>query len=228
MVLMLRKALPERLRLLLQEAPGLQTNCARVINAFERRLDRVIPSWRDAEHLVADATAASDYEVLQVYSGAAYTEENEKLFDIYPFYTASDESMPTGEERLDYMSLHRARPIAPPRGRLSSYVGTEAYLRFSGPDPRHAAERLCRPTQKISLSVVVAHSRLSPGAAAVKKSNQAVMEYVQKPLHGQVVKMSTPLISVLRESQRQGSLGPNRPKKYTCIVLTCPEPSTTS
>ena len=95
-VLMLRKALPERLRLLLQEAPALQTNCARVINAFERRMDRVISSWRDAEHLVADATAASDYEVLQVYRGAAYTEENEKLFDIYPFYTTSDESMPTG------------------------------------------------------------------------------------------------------------------------------------
>ena len=132
-VLMLRKALPERLRLLLREAPALQTNCARVINAFKRRMDRVIPSWRDAEHLVADATAASDYEVLQVYKGAAYTEENEKLFDIYPFYTASDEAMPTGKERLDYMSLHRARPIAPPRGRLSSYVGSEAYLRFSGP-----------------------------------------------------------------------------------------------
>ncbi len=131
---LLRRALPDRLRLLLREAPVMLTNCARAINAFDRWLDRVIPSWRPSEHLVADATAASDYEVLQVYEGAAYTADNEKLFNIYPFYFADDATMPGGNERLNYFSTHRELPVAPPRGRMSSYVGSETYLQVSGPD----------------------------------------------------------------------------------------------
>ena len=134
LIFMLHRALPDRMRLLLQESPALQTNCARVINAFERRLNRVVPSWRPAEHLVADATATADYEVLRVYDGSVYTDENEKLFDIYPFYHASDVSMPLGTERLNYFSVHREQPVSPPKSRMSPYIGSEVYLQISGPD----------------------------------------------------------------------------------------------
>lgn len=131
--LLLRRPPSDRLRLLMLAAPALITNCARVINAFPHRLSRVIPSWRAAEHLVADATAADDYEILQVYDGAAYNENNAKLFDLYPFYLATDRAIPTGEERLNYYSTHREAPAAPVRQRMSSYTGSELYLRISGP-----------------------------------------------------------------------------------------------
>lgn len=131
--ILLRRRPADRLRLLLASAPALITNCACVANTFPHRLSRVIPSWRASEHLIADATAAGDYEILQVYSGAAYAEDNAKLFDLHPFYLATDRAMPTGNERPNYFSTRRETPIAPSRQRMSSYIGSELYMQISGP-----------------------------------------------------------------------------------------------
>lgn len=130
--LLLRRAPSERLRTLLHAASAVLTDCARVINAFPRRLSRITPSWREYEHAVGDATAASDYEVLRLYKGSAYSVDNTKLFDIYPFYYAADAAMPEDNTRLNYFSVRREQPVAPPRTRMSPYIGTETYLQISG------------------------------------------------------------------------------------------------
>lgn len=130
--LMLRRAPSDRLRTLLREPTAVLTDCARVINAFPRRLSRMTPSWREYEHVVADATAASDYEVLRLYKGSAYSADNAKLFDIYPFYYASDAAMPEDNTRLNYFAAHREQPVAPLRKRMSPYIGSETYLQISG------------------------------------------------------------------------------------------------
>lgn len=132
--LMLRRGPTERLRTLLHGAESVLTDCARVINAFPKRLSRITPSWREYEHAVADATAAADYEVLQIFKGSAYSVDNAKLFDIYPFYYADDAALPEDNTRLNYFSMRREQPVAPPRKRLSPYRGAEAYLQVSGPE----------------------------------------------------------------------------------------------
>ena len=130
----LRRNPGERVCLQLNTGEPLLPDCALVLNAFNHRLSRVVPSWRQAEHLVADATAASNYEILQVQRGSAHTQDNYWLFDIHPFYLSADLLQPTGAERLNYFSVHRETPVAPPRKRLSSYKGSEVYLQLSGPD----------------------------------------------------------------------------------------------
>lgn len=122
-----------RLRLLLGE-PVLLPDCVRVVNAFSRRLSRFSPSRRRNEHLVPEATAASDYEVLQVYGGAAYAEDNSKLFDLFPFYHATHGDVPAGSDRLNYISIHREKPVSPVRKRMSPYAGSEVFVQLSGPD----------------------------------------------------------------------------------------------
>lgn len=134
LLLLLRRRPDERLRLLMQGEPPLLTDCVRAINVFEHRLDRILPSWKPAEHLVADATGNNRYEVLSVLSAAAYDSDNAKLFDLYPFYLADDLSMPGDTERLNYFSTHREAPVAPPRQRISPYIGSEVYIQLSGPD----------------------------------------------------------------------------------------------
>lgn len=133
LLLLLRREPSERLRLLLHQDSVFLTDCARVINAFPHRLSRIIPSWREYEHAVGDATAAGNYEVLQIEKGAAYSVDNRKLFDIYPFYFASDVTMPEERVRLNYFSLRREQPVAPHRTRMSPYIGSEVYLQISGP-----------------------------------------------------------------------------------------------
>ncbi len=128
-----KKEVGSRLRLLLSE-PVLQPDCVRIINAFPFRLSRVTPSWRENEHLVPEATAASDYEVLQVYEGAAYAENNAPLFKLYPFYHAEHRAMPGYGDRLNYISIHREDAIAPARKRMSPYTGSDVFMRLSGPD----------------------------------------------------------------------------------------------
>lgn len=132
--LLLNRAPSERLRLLLQSGSPIKTDCVRAINLFERHLDRITPSWRPSEHLVADVTGNSDLEVLQVLSATAYDKDNSKLFDTHPCYHASDSTMPDGNERLNYFTTHREAPIAPPRHRVSPYLGSELYLQLTGPD----------------------------------------------------------------------------------------------
>ncbi len=128
-----KKGADSRLRLLLSE-PVLQPDCVRVINAFPFRLSRITPSWRQNEHLVPDATAGSDYEILQVYDGAAYTEDSTKLFNLYPFYHAEHHAMPGYGDKLNYLSIHREETVAPKRKRMSHYVGSDVFIKVSGPD----------------------------------------------------------------------------------------------
>ncbi len=122
-----------RLRMLLSQ-PVLLPDCVRVMNAFPMRLSRVVPSWRQSEYLVADATAVSNYEILQVESGAAYGEDGRMLFELYPFYQARHAALPGYRDRVNYISLHREEAIAPQRNRMSPYKGCDTYARFSGPD----------------------------------------------------------------------------------------------
>lgn len=124
----------ERLRHLLQGQAPIITNCVRAYNIFRGRLDRITPSWRPSEHLIASATAGSDIEVLQILGGSAYDTDNRKLFDLHPFYLSSDQTTPSGRERLNYISIHREAPIAPPRSRISPYTGSETFIQLSGPD----------------------------------------------------------------------------------------------
>lgn len=119
---------------LLLAGPVLLPDCVRVVNAFPRRLSRILPSWRQSEHLVPEATAASDYEVLRVDGGAAYSEDNGKLFDLFPFYHATHGDCPAGCERLNYISIHRENAVSPPRRRMSPYVGSDVFVQLSGPD----------------------------------------------------------------------------------------------
>lgn len=139
--LMLRRAPSERLRTLLRDVGCILTDCARVLNAFPRRMSRITPSWREYEHIVADATAASDYEILRLHKGSAYSADNAKMFDIYPFYYAADAAMPEDNTRLNYFAAHREQPVAPPRKRMSPYIGSETYLQISGPE--YTAQRDC-------------------------------------------------------------------------------------
>lgn len=134
LLLLLRRRPDERLRLLLRGEQPLLTDCVRAINVFERRIDRALPSWKPAEHLVADVTGTQNYEVLRVLSAAAYDGDNARLFDLYPFYLADDLSAPVGTERLNYFATHRETPVAPPRHRVSPYAGSEVYIQLSGPD----------------------------------------------------------------------------------------------
>lgn len=132
--ILLNRPPSERLRLLLQSGHPLKTDCVRAVNIFSRQLDRITPSWRPSEHLVADATGNSNLEILQVLHAAAYDSDNAKLFDAYPIYHATDATMPDGSERLNCFTTHREAPIAPPRHRVSPYLGSELYLQLSGPD----------------------------------------------------------------------------------------------
>lgn len=129
---LLRRQPGHRLQLALGR-PCLLPDCVRAINAFPQRLARFTPSTRGVDLLVPEAPLRDRYEVLWPTEGAAYSEENERLFDIYPFYTALHRAMPEGGLRLNYIATHREKPVARPIGRVSSYPGDEVFARFSGP-----------------------------------------------------------------------------------------------
>ncbi len=69
-----------------------------------------------------------------MYGGAAYAEDNSKLFDLFPFYHATHGDVPAGSDRLNYLSLHREKPVSPVRKRMSPYAGSEVFVQLSGPD----------------------------------------------------------------------------------------------
>lgn len=134
LMLLLNRVPSERLKLLLQSGQTIKTDCVRAVNIFARTLDRIPSSWKPSEHLIADVTGNSNLEILQVLSAAAYDKDNSKLLDAHPIYHASDSTMPHGDERLNYFTTHRESPIAPPRHRVSPYLGSELYLQLTGPD----------------------------------------------------------------------------------------------
>jgi type VI secretion system protein ImpG len=107
-------------------------NCVPAINLFEKRCDRVQVTSQNVEHhVVADRTAAQDYEIHSLLKVTGIAPDGEDDIDFRPFYSADDFS-PAGDGHLTYYTQKRKMRQRTEKERLkgarTSYLGAETYL----------------------------------------------------------------------------------------------------
>lgn len=112
---------------------NLRLFCTPAINLFPKRSDRILIRHPSHEHhLVPDRIRPRDFEVHSVQRLTGYGEGNRELFSVKPFYSST---ATTRDDEAAYFTLHRRPRLVPEQGsdRRSTYVGTEVFVSFSGP-----------------------------------------------------------------------------------------------
>ena len=107
-------------------------NAVPAINLFERRLDRVPVTPKDTEHhVVADRTAALDFEIHTVKSVTGISAEGRADVEFRPFYSSTDFTA-AGEAHPAYYQVRRRMRARSESQRLkgtrTNYLGSEVFL----------------------------------------------------------------------------------------------------
>ncbi|MEL6205797.1 MAG: type VI secretion system baseplate subunit TssF, partial [Pseudomonadota bacterium] len=128
--LLLSDGHPEASRHVAPEAFSLSSTP--IVNLFNKRCDRVLVRDADFEsHVVADKTAALDFEIFEVTKVTGISAEGAAEHDFLPFYAQTTRS-PIGDAHESFYTVRRLMRQRSERERLkgprTSYLGSEVYL----------------------------------------------------------------------------------------------------
>ncbi|MGD0838100.1 MAG: type VI secretion system baseplate subunit TssF [Polyangia bacterium] len=104
--------------------------CTPAVNLFPKRTDRVQMTEADNEyHVVPDRARPMDFEIHTVTEVRAFSANNERSQEFFPFYAMHDRS---GAEGAAYYTIAREPRVLSARqhslGTRSSYVGSEVFI----------------------------------------------------------------------------------------------------
>jgi type VI secretion system protein ImpG len=114
------------------KADAFRLHCAPAVNLFERRADRILITPGQAEHnVVVDRTRPQDFEVYDVLSIDGIDESNTKRLHFEPIFKPeiNDENV----QAHGFFSLRREERIISSQIRDTDYLGSNVYVRLSGP-----------------------------------------------------------------------------------------------
>ena len=114
------------------KADAFRLHCAPAVNLFKRRADRILITPGQPEHnVVVDRTRPQDFEVYDVLSIDGIDESNTKRLRFEPIFKpdSTDENTPVH----GFFNLRREERIISAQARDTNYLGSNVYVRLSGP-----------------------------------------------------------------------------------------------
>lgn len=130
------------------EINNLKLFCVPVSNIFRKRADRIFFNNSYEYHVIPERTRPRDYEVYSIEKVNGFDEDNNELFDVKNFYHTTDRNV---NKINNFFSVHRReRLISSTKNQRTSYVGSEVFLSFSGPDFDEYSDKI----RQISLEVL--------------------------------------------------------------------------
>lgn len=107
-------------------------HCTPAINLFKRRADRILISAGEPEHhVVVDRTRPQDFEVYDILSVQGVDEGSKDRLKFEPVFKSGETE--AAKEAHGFFSLRRTERIIKTSTRSSNYLGSNVYIRLSGP-----------------------------------------------------------------------------------------------
>jgi len=130
------------------ELNNLKLFCVPVVNIFKKHADRIFYNKSYEYHVIPERTHPRDYEVYSIEKVNGYDEDNNELFDVKNFYHMTDRNV---NKVNNFFSVHRrSRLLSSTKKQRTSYVGSEVFLSFSGPDFNEYSDKI----RQVSLEIM--------------------------------------------------------------------------